>query len=339
MADTSTQRSPVQPTPAEPSAPSGGHPWTSWRPDADWLRRNGVYAALLLLVVVNVVITDNFLSWGTIRLQLIQVAPVVIVALGMTLVVGTEGIDLSVGAVMALAAALIPLYVGYGTLPAVLVGLSAGLVTGLIAGALVAYVGVQPIVATLGILVAGRGVANLFGGEIKSIRDPGIRELGSGSVLGIPYVVLVAVVVAVAIWAVVRLSTYGRQLLAVGGNAMAARLAGLPVRRILVTTYVVSGVLAALAGVLLAARSQASDPTRLGLLMELSAITAVVIGGTPLSGGQVRVAGTVAGALLIQLITATLIFHDIPDSTAQIAQAALVVGAVYVQLGRRKGRT
>jgi len=299
------------------------------------LRRNGVYVALVVLVLVNVVLTDNFLSWGTLRLQLIQVAPVVIVALGMTLVIGTEGIDLSVGAVMALAASLLPLYIGYGTLPALLIGLLAGLVTGLLAGAMVAYVGVQPIVATLGILVAGRGVANLFGGEIKSIRDPGIIELGSGSVLGVPYVVLVAVVVAVAVWAVVRRATYGRQLLAIGGNAVAARLAGLPVRRVLVTTYVVSGMLAALAGVLLAARSQASDPTRLGLLMELSAITAVVIGGTPLSGGQVRVAGTVAGALLVQLITATLIFHNIPDSTAQIAQAALVVGAVYVQLGRR----
>jgi ribose/xylose/arabinose/galactoside ABC-type transport system permease subunit len=263
---------------------------------------------------------------------------VVIVALGMALVIGTEGIDLSVGAVMALAAALLPLYIGYGTLPALLVGLFAGVVTGLLAGALVAYVGVQPIVATLGIMVAGRGVANLFGGEIKSITAPGVVELGSGSVFGVPYVVLIAAVVAVAVWAVVGRSTYGRQLLAIGGNAVAARLAGLPVRRVLVTTYVVSGVLAALAGVLLAARSQASDPTKLGLLMELSAITAVVIGGTPLSGGQVRVAGTVAGALLIQLITATLIFHDIPDSTAQLVQAVIVVAAVYVQLGRRKGR-
>jgi ribose/xylose/arabinose/galactoside ABC-type transport system permease subunit len=339
MTDTARHEGGATAAAAQAAPPEGGRARvTRWRPDADWLRRNGVYVALALLVLVNVVLTDNFLSQGTLRLQLIQVAPVVIVALGMALVIGTEGIDLSVGAVMALAAALLPLYIGYGTLPALLVGLFAGVVTGLLAGALVAYVGVQPIVATLGIMVAGRGVANLFGGEIKSITAPGVVELGSGSVFGVPYVVLIAAVVAVAVWAVVGRSTYGRQLLAIGGNAVAARLAGLPVRRVLVTTYVVSGVLAALAGVLLAARSQASDPTKLGLLMELSAITAVVIGGTPLSGGQVRVAGTVAGALLIQLITATLIFHDIPDSTAQLVQAVIVVAAVYVQLGRRKGR-
>ena len=338
MADTSTHREQVAPAEAGPAPVGRARTWSPWRLDADWLRRNGVYVALLLLLLVNVVLTDNFLSWGTLRLQLVQVAPVVIVALGMTLVIGTGGIDLSVGAVMALAAALIPLYVGYGTVPAVLIGLVAGLATGLLAGVLVAHVGVQPIVATLGIMVAGRGVANLFGGEIKSIRDPGIVALGSGSVLGVPYVVLIGLVAALLVWVVVRVSTYGRQLLAIGGNPMAARLAGLPVRRVLVTTYVVSGLLAAVAGVLLAARSQASDPTRLGLLMELSAITAVVIGGTPLTGGQVRVAGTVAGALLVQLITATLIFHDIPDSTAQLAQAVIVVGAVYVQLGRRKGR-
>lgn len=322
----------TEPPAAQPAAPTGART----RLDSDWVRRNGVYVALGLLVVLNVAFTDNFLSEGTLRLQLVQVAPVVIVALGMALVIGTEGIDLSVGAVMALAAALIPLYVGYGLAPAIFVALLTGVVTGTMAGMLVARVGVQPIVATLGIMVAGRGVANLFGGEIKSIREPGIVELGSGSLLGVPYVVLIAALVATVVWFLVRRSTYGRQLVAIGGNKLASELAGLPVKRVLVTTYIICGLLAALAGVLLAARSQASDPAKLGLLMELSAITAVVIGGTPLSGGQVRIVGTIAGALLMQLITATLIFHDIPDSTAQIAQALIVIAAVYVQLGRRK---
>nr|WP_278249630.1 ABC transporter permease [Nocardioides sp. IC4_145] len=269
---------------------------------------------------------------------MVQVAPVVIVALGMALVIGTEGIDLSVGAVMALAAALIPLYVGYGSVGAIAIGLVAGAVVGLIAGVLVGVVGVQPIVATLGLMVAIRGVANLFGGEIKSITEPGLVSLGTGDVAGVPYVVVIAALVSLVVWLVVRRSTYGRQLVAVGGNKLAAQLAGLPVRRVLVTTYVVSGLLAAMAGILLAARSQASDPTKLGQLIELSAITAVVIGGTPLSGGQVRILGTIAGALLMQLITATLIFHDIPDSTAQIVQAVIVIAAVYVQLGRGKAR-
>lgn len=305
--------------------------------DLDWVRRNGVYVALVALLLFNVVATNNFLSERTLMLQLIQVTPVVIVALGMALVIGTEGIDLSVGAVMALAAAVIPLYIGYGAPIAILAALTAGLLCGALAGSIIGFVGVQPIVATLGIMVAGRGVANLLGGEIKSIREPGFVALGTGEFLGVPYVVLVAAAISVAVWFAARRTIYGRQLVAIGGNPRAALLAGLPVRRVIITTYVVCGLLAAIAGVLMAARSQASDPTKLGLLMELSAITAVVIGGTPLSGGQVRIVGTIAGALLLQLITATLIFHNIPDSTAQMAQAVIVIAAVYVQLGRRKG--
>lgn len=305
------------------------------RINVEWIRRYGVYVALILLVVINIVITPNFASAATLRLQLIQVVPVLIVALGMALVIGTKGIDLSVGAVMAIAAAVIPLYIGYGALAAIVVALLAGAACGGVAGSLVARVGVQPIVATLGIMVAGRGLANLLGGEIKSIRDPGIVALGTGSILGVPYVVVAGALVTAVVWFMVARMTLGREIMAIGGNVRAAALAGLPVKRVLTTTYVLCAVLAALAGVLVTARSQASDPTRLGLLIELSAIAAVVIGGTPLSGGQVRVFGTVAGALLLQLITATMITHNVPDSVAEMSQAAIVVAAVYVQVGRR----
>ena len=317
-------------------APASAPPSRRPRLDSGWLRRNGVYVALALLVLVNVAITPNFVSATNLRLQLVQVSPVLIVALGMAMVIGTRGIDLSVGAVMALAAALIPLYIGYGTLPAILVACTAGLVTGALGGTVISRVGIQPIVATLAIMVAGRGVANLLGGEIKSIRDPGIIALGSGSVLGVPYVVLSAAVVAVAVFVIMRRTTVGRQLVAVGGNIRAAALAGIPVARVLTTVYILAGVLAAFAGVLVAARSQASDPTRLGLLIELYAITAVVVGGTPLSGGQVRVLGTIAGALLMQLVTSTLIAQNAADAVAQIVQAVIVVVAVYVQIGRRR---
>lgn len=319
-------------TRAPASAPAPSRP----RFDSGWLRRNGVYVALALLVLVNVAITPNFVSVTNLRLQLVQVSPVLIVALGMAMVIGTRGIDLSVGAVMALAAALIPLYIGYGTLPAILVACTAGLVTGALGGTVISRVGIQPIVATLAIMVAGRGVANLLGGEIKSIRDPGIIALGSGNLFGVPYVVLSAAVVALAVLVIMRRTTTGRQLVAVGGNIRAAALAGIPVARVLTTVYIMAGVLAAFAGVLVAARSQASDPTRLGLLIELYAITAVVVGGTPLSGGQVRVLGTIAGALLMQLVTSTLIAQNAADAVAQIVQAVIVVVAVYVQIGRRR---
>jgi ribose transport system permease protein len=148
-------------------------------------------------------------------------------------------------------------------------------------------------------------------------------------VLGIPVSVLIAAVLAVLVGLLVQRSTFGRRLVAVGGNRTASALAGLPVKRVLFGVYAISGVLAGVAGVLATARLSASDPANTGLLMELSAITAVVVGGTPLTGGRVRILGTVMGAVLMQLVRATLIKHNLPDSTAQMVQAVIIVVAVY----------
>jgi ribose/xylose/arabinose/galactoside ABC-type transport system permease subunit len=303
---------------------------------AQYLQDYGVYAAIGVLLLFNAAFTDNFLAASNLRTQLVQVAPVVVVALGMALVIGTEGVDLSVGSTMALAAAVLPIYLGYGALPAIVLALFAGVVVGVVNGALVAGAGLQPIVATLGLFVGGRGLALVLAhGQLKQVHNPALLSIGTDSVAGIPIVVLVAGVLTVAVAFVVRRTTFGRQLVAVGGNREASRLAGLPVRRILVTTYVICGVLAALAGVLATARLTASDPSAIGNLMELSAITAVVVGGTPLDGGRVRVLGTVAGALLMQLVRATLIKQDLPDSTAQMVQAVIILLAVYVARERK----
>jgi galactofuranose transport system permease protein len=300
-----------------------------------WLGDRGVYVALALLVAFNLVFTANFATVGNLRLQLIQVVPVAIVALGMALVIGTEGIDLSVGATMAIAAALLPLYLGYGPWVAIPIALLAGGAVGLVNGGLVAFVGVQPIVATLGLLVAGRGIALVFAqGRLTELFDPTLTAIGTDRIAGIPITVLVAAAVAGLVGLVVRRTTFGRRVVAIGGNRGASVLAGLPVRRTLVVVYVVSGLLAALAGILDTARLSAADPSFVGLLIELSAITAVVVGGTPLSGGRVRIVGTLAGALLMQLISATLIKHDLPDSTARMIAAAIIVAAVYLQRTR-----
>ncbi|WP_327008945.1 ABC transporter permease [Dactylosporangium sp. NBC_01737] len=296
----------------------------------------GVYVALALLVLFNVVWTDNFLAWNNLRIQLVQVTPVVIVALGMALVIGTEGIDLSVGSVMALGAALIPLYLGYGMLPAILLAVLGGVFVGLVNGSLVAFVGLQPIVATLAMLVAGRGVALVLSdGKYKDIRDKDFLAIGTDAVLGVPYTVWIAAVLAVVVGFVVRRTVFGRRLLAVGDNRAAAQLAGVPVRRVLITVYVIAAVLAAVAGVIQVSRIGSADASRIGLLIELSAITAVVVGGTPLTGGKVRVLGTVAGAFLMQLLTATMIANNLKDSTAQMVQAVIILVAVYTARERR----
>ncbi|MFD7676983.1 ABC transporter permease [Streptomyces sp. NPDC060187] len=300
------------------------------------LQEYGVYLGVVVLLLVNTVFTPHFLSTENFRTQAVQVAPVLIVALGMALAIGSEGVDLAVGSVMALSTSLLSLYLGYGPWLAILIALVGGVVVGVASGSLIAFVGVQPIVATLALMVAGRGLALVLLPQLKDVRDPTMADLGSGDVLGVPYLVLIAAALALLVAFVVRRTTFGRQLLAIGDSRPAAKLAGLPVRRVLVLVYVCSGVLAAIAGVLATARLTASDPTSLGNLMELSAITAVVVGGTPLSGGRVRIGGTVAGAVLIQLLTTTLIKHDLPPSWTQIAQAVVIVLAVYAARERGK---
>lgn len=303
-----------------------------------WLRDNGVYLAVVVLLVYNLGFTANFATVSNLTTQLVQVAPVIIVALGMAMVIGTEGVDLSVGSVMAIAAALLPLYLGYGIVAGVVTALVAGAMCGLLNGVLVAVVRIQPIVATLALLVGGRGLAIvLVDGQIKDIRNATLLDFGSAKALGVPLIVWLAAVLAIAVGLLVRYTTYGRQLVAIGDNRSASALAGLPVRRVLILTYVLSGLLAAVAGIVATARLTASDPSSIGNLYELSAITAVVVGGTSLSGGRVRILGTVMGALLIQLIRATLIKNDLPDSIAQIVQAVIIVLAVYAQRERRAG--
>ncbi|MEV0040191.1 ABC transporter permease [Streptomyces sp. NPDC050804] len=301
-----------------------------------FLQEYGVYAGVAVLLLANTLFTPHFLSAENFRTQAVQVAPVLVVALGMALAIGSEGVDLSVGSVMALSTSLLSLYLGYGPWIALIAAVAGGAAVGLANGSLIAFIGVQPIVATLALMVAGRGLALVLLPQLKDVRDPGLASLGSGDLLGVPYPVLIAAVLALAVAFTVRRTTFGRQLLAIGDSRPAAKLAGLPVRRVLILVYICSSVLAAIAGVLATARLQASDPTSLGTLMELSAITAVVVGGTPLSGGRIRIGGTVAGAVLIQLLTATLIKHDLPPSWTQIAQAVVIVLAVYAARGRGK---
>jgi ribose transport system permease protein len=280
-------------------------------------------------------LNTGFLSTGNLRVQLYQLAPTLLVALGMALVIGTEGIDLSVGAVIALAAAVIPLYLGYGPWAAVGIALLLGAATGAVGGSMVAFTGVQPIVATLALMIGVRGLAELMNGNAaKQVFDPTILGFGENSLVGMPVMAWIALVAAGVTAVVMRVTTFGRQLVAIGDNRSAARLAGLPVRRVLVTVYIASGVLSALAGILIVGHGAEADPASQGLNMELNAITAVVVGGTPLSGGRVRVLGTVAGALFMQLVGAVLIQHNVRESYTQIVEAAIICCAVYASQER-----
>lgn len=302
---------------------------------AAWVADRGVYLGLLLLIAFNLVFTPRFASIDNIRLQFVQVVPVAIIALGMALVIGTKGIDLSVGSVMAIASALLAVYLGYGPLVAISIALVGGAMVGVLNGVLIAYFGIQPIVATLALLVGGRGLALVIAqGRLTEIFDPALGAIGSERLFGIPIVVLIALGLALVMAILVARTTFGRYVVSIGGNADASVLAGVPVRRTLLAVYVVCALLAAIAGIIQTARLSASDPSFVGNLIELSAITAVVVGGTSLSGGRVRIVGTLAGALLMQLISATLITHNLPDSATRMVQAAIILGAVFIQRQR-----
>jgi len=295
-----------------------------------WTQEYGVYAALVILLVADAATLPYFLEMSNLRVQLYQVVPTLLVSLGMALVIGTEGIDLSVGAVMALAAALIPLYIGYGAGLAILVALIGGAVSGLVGGSMVAFGRVQPIVATLALMIGLRGVAVIFNGaQDKPVGDTTIDGLGINLSLGIPDMAWLALIIVIVVGFVVRRTVFGRQLMAIGDNREASRLSGLPVRRVLLTVYIVSGVLAALAGILTVGHDVRAAPSLQGLDMELSAITAVVVGGTPLSGGKVRVVGTVAGAVFMQLVIATLQQHNVDNAYSQIIEAVIICLAVW----------
>lgn len=319
----------------------------------DWqhfLQNYGVYIGVIVLIVFNAAQNPNFLSYFSIRLQLIQVVPVAIVSLGLALVIGTRGIDISLGSVMAVSAATLAAFLWLGPIPAIIAALIAGGLLGLVNGTLVAHVGIQPIVATLGMLVAGRGIALVIAeGKLTEIFDPFLSSLGAGGIpipyvenieflapygTGIPFVLIITLVIAALIAFVVSRTTFGRHILATGGNPTAARLSGVPVKRTLVAVYVLSAVLAATAGIISTSRTGAADPSFLGNLIELSAISAVVVGGTPFSGGKVRILGTLAGALFMQLIEATLIRNNLSDSISRMVAAVIIVGAVFIQRER-----
>ena len=303
--------------------------------------RYGTFLAFLALVVFNMVVTPNFLSLQTLNVNLTQVATIVVVATGMTLVIATGGIDLSVGSLMAVAGALAPmLFMGQLGIPPGPLALVLSFVLpvllvmafGWFNGMLVTRFRIQPIIATLVLFIAGRGIAQVAtNGNLQVFKNDAFQFVGLGRVFGIPAQVIVMVVIVLAADWLVRRTALGRQILAVGGNEKAARLAGVPVVRVKTLVYVLSAALAGVAGLIVVARNSASDANLVGLGMELDAIAAVAVGGTLLTGGRANIVGTVIGAFVIQLVRYTLLANGVPDAAALIVKAGLIVLAVFIQ--------
>ncbi|MFM9860396.1 ABC transporter permease [Pseudoxanthobacter sp. M-2] len=313
------------------------------------LPRSGVpqILALLVILAINWVVSPQFFD---IRLQdgrlfgsLIDVlnrgAPVALLSIGMVLVIALRGIDLSVGAVMAICGAIAASLADSHSLPVTLAAaLGVGLLCGLWNGVLVAGLGIQPIVATLILMVAGRGIAQLITeGRIVTFTDPALAWIGGGSVLGVPAPVAITVVMLVITLLLVRGTALGLMIEATGGNERASTLAGIGTRAMTIAVYVWCSLCAAMAGVIAAADILGADANNSGLWLELDAILAVVIGGTSLFGGRFSISLAVLGALIIQAMNTGILLSGYPPQFNLVVKAVVVMAVLLVQSPRLIG--
>ena len=291
----------------------------------------GMLPALILLAVIFQVINPRFMTETNLLIVLQQSSINIVLAAGMTFVILTGGIDLSVGSILA-ASAMIAVIVslmpeiGMLGVPAAIL---AGLAFGLMNGVLIAYLKLPPFIVTLGSLTAVRGVARLLGNDTTVFNsDLPFAFLGNGTFLGVPWLVIIALLVVVISWFVLRRTVLGTWIYAVGGNAEAARLTGIKVPLVLLFVYGVSGLLAGLGGALSAARLYAANGLQLGQSYELDAIAAVILGGTSFVGGVGSIWGTLIGGLIIAVLSNGLILAGVSDIWQYIIKGLVIIVAV-----------
>ncbi|MDQ6417842.1 ABC transporter permease [Paenibacillus sp. LHD-117] len=304
-----------------------------------------VLAALLMF---NLIYKPGFFS---IRIQgghlygsLIDIlnygAPLMLVAIGMTLVIATGGIDLSVGSVVAISGAVACLIVSksadqnaFGAvLTAIAVSLALSVVFGLWNGALVAGAGMQAIIATLILMVAGRGIAQLVtGGQIITVSSDRYEFIGAGWLAMLPFSIFIVAAVWIAAAWLTRRTALGLFIESVGSNSTASRLAGIRSRTVILAVYIFCGLCAGLAGLILSSNVSSADGNNAGLWYELDAILAVVIGGTSLNGGRFYLSGTIVGALIIQTLTTTIYMIGVPPEITLVVKAFVVFAVCLVQ--------
>jgi ribose transport system permease protein len=313
---------------------------TWWRDDAsEPLRRNlALVGVLVLLFVVGTlarpdIFLDGHRLWSNELTVLTQASSIGVVTVGMTLVMISGGIDLSVGALLALASVWSTTVAtqSYGPGIMILTALLVGAGAGLINGILIAYGRMVPFIATLAMMVAARGLAEKISGKLTQlVKVQTINKIAEWRPLGIPLLVIIFVIVAGLAWILLNRTTFGRRTVAVGGNPEAARLAGINVRRHTMLIYTLSGLCCGIAAIMVTAQSTAGSSDH-GNLYELNAIAAAIIGGTALTGGRGTIVGSVLGVLVFTQIYNLFIVKNLQTEYQQIAQGAIIVGAVLIQ--------
>lgn len=320
-------------------------------PNFDILRRIASRRATWPLVALAVILAvDGAISPGFFTIRIVEgrlfgnlidilyrAMPTAMVALGMAVVIGTKGIDLSVGAIIAICGAMIAwrIHEGDPHFVILLIALSTGIACGVWNGLLVAFLDIQPIIATLILMVSGRGIGLminlLYGGTNPSFESPLLQGLSTGHIGLVPTRLLLGAAIFLCLWLIIRRTALGLFLESVGGNASAARLVGINARMVKLSAYVISGLGAAWAGIIMTADTHTSDPVSIGLYIELDAILAVVIGGGSLSGGRIHLGMTVLGVLVIQALTTSILTSGLPPEYNLVVKAAVVVFVLLLQ--------
>lgn len=328
------------PTSPEGSPAGGGKRRAWWRSDAsEPVRRNLVLLSVLvaLLIVGAVTRPDVFLDpdrfWSNTTVILTQASAIGVIVVGMTFVIISGGIDLSVGALLALASVWCTTVATqeFGWAGMVFTALVVATIAGLVNGLLIAYGRLVAFIATLAMLVAARGLAAQISGKRTQLNTVSeINDLASTRVLGLPLLVLGFAAVVVAGWVLLNRTTFGRRTFAVGGNPEAARLAGINVRRHIFLVFGLSGLCCGIAAIMVVAQANSGSSGH-GDLYELDAIAAVIIGGTLLSGGRGTITGSLFGVLIFTTITNLFILNNLQIEVQNIVKGAIIVGAVLVQ--------
>lgn len=298
------------------------------------LREYGALILLIVLVVFNCMFTRNFVAWRTVWNLITQSTTVMLLALGLTTVIATGGIDISVGSVMAICSMIAAMFIYEGQiLVGCLLGLAVAILSGLIAGTVVMRFNVQPMITTLAMMYVLRGAAKLFNnGGVMNYKNRAFSNFAYIRLWDtVPIQLFIIIGIALVMYLLLRRSRFGFYVEAYGNNPRAARTAGIDTVKVVISCYVVCAFLAGCSGLLEAALVTGVDPANMGLTKEMDAIAATAMGGTLMTGGRPNVGGTVCGVLALQLITMMVNMNNVPYSYSLVLKTIIIILAVYSQ--------
>lgn len=302
------------------------------------LRKLGPLLGFIVLCLMLAVVSEQFLTVSNLLNVTRQVSINAIIAVGMTLVILTGGIDLSVGSIVAISGSITAglMVGGMGSVPAILAGLLLGTFIGVMNGLLVSYGKIPPFIATMGMMTIVRGYTLVYtdGRPITGFSE-GFRDIGSGYVGIIPIPVIIMILIFIGAWLLLKKNQFGRYVYAIGGNEEAARLSGINTKKHLIGVYGIAGLLAAVSGIILTSRLNSAQPTA-GMAFEMDAIAAVVLGGTSLAGGRGTIVGTLVGALIIGVLDNGLNLLNVSSFYQQVAKGVVILLAVIMD--RKQGK-